>query len=325
MNVSPVNPSITAIPQVPSSESTSKLHQFPREIAIRLRTLNLLANKVIGETSPIFCKIIHSLDQPKSTVTFLRCEELFEEAFINEFSDDQIDTFLENFFEEFDPDSCFIDYKNITEQAAKSFLWKSIINYLCTEYIGFETQSMDLEEVFDIFVEKFDSNNNIIKMEPSEYRVQLEQHFDQAVNIIPKFTSDEVIQMKLLLINYAALLTSSLKEIEEGHDPKQMLEAGFSIQDLFEEIFFMLLEIPCMSNEETASKLIYHEKLDSLSPEALKKKFLDELVNYLVDDQDPLYEQNSSSVYEALKDCYLLDFELKEILENISTSNIKRM
>lgn len=324
MNVSPINPSITTISQVPTSEVVTKTHQFPREIAIRIRTLNLLAHRIIGETSPSFCKIIYYLDQPKSAITFQKCEELFEEAFIKEFSDDQIDVFLENFFEQFDPDISFIDYKNITEPAAKSFLWKNIINYLCTEYVGFETQPVDLEEVFNIFVEKFDSDNNIIKMNPSEYKAQLELNFDQAVNIIPKFTSDEIIQMKLLLINYAALLTSTLKQVEEGHDPKQMLEAGFSIQDLFEEIIFMLLEIPFMPNEETSSKLIYHEKLDSLSPDELKKKFLNELVNYLVDDQDPQYEQNASSVFEVMKDCYLLDFELKEILENISTNGPKK-
>ncbi len=324
MNVSPINTSTVAISQLSPIKEITKPHQFPREIAIRLRTLNLLAEKIVGQTAPSFCKIAYYLDQPNESISFDECERLFQEACIVEFSADQVDLFLEHFFNEFDPDGYFINYKGIQNKEAKSFLWENCIGYFCSQYVGFQTPNLSIENIFNSFKENFDTDGTIIKVPPSEYRTQLEQNFDHVISVIPNFSTDEMIQLQLLLVSHAALLTSNLKEVEEQFDPNLMLETGFSIQDLFEEIIFLLLELPFVPIEMTPSKMIYHEKLDSLDPIALKKKFLNDLVDYLVDPQDPLYEQSSSAVYEVMGSCYLLDFEIKKILGNISGDETKK-
>lgn len=247
MNVTPINTPPSSITLLEIPQKTSQPIAFPREIAIRIRTVNLLASKIVAEIAPSFCKIIQYLDEPKSPQVFAKCEELFESAFIQEFSEEQIDLFLAYFFEHFDPNHTFIDYKNLQNAKAKNFLWECLIRYYCCYYVGFKTKVLELDEAFDQFKNRFDPLGNIILINPSDYKTQLEESFDYSMNVIPQFSSDERIQMKLLSISYAALLLTSLHELFETNNTKLILEEGFSIQDLFEEIIAMLLQLPLFS------------------------------------------------------------------------------
>lgn len=316
MIITNISQSTTSTNPTPSAKKVDLPHQFPREIAIRLRTLNLLAHRVIGETAPLFCKIIYYLDQPKSTISYEKCESLFEEAFIKEFSKQDIDLFLSFFLQKFDPDENFICYKFMNDEG-KQFLWESIIKYYCKEYIEFETQADSLEAILTQIQKKYDPNNNIILKSLEGEEETLEKCFDQSMDIIPQFSGDEIIEMKLLLINYSALLISSLRQVEEEKNPNLVLENGFTLCDLFEEIYALLLELPFLPHVDPKGLPAFHKTIDGLEQSVLKEKFLNSLCHYLLDPQDPDYEKNRCIIEEVMSNCYFLDFELKDFLQNI--------
>lgn len=319
MNIQALAQSIPSINTIETAKEVGSFHQFPREISLRIRTLNLLAHRIIGDAAPLFCQIIDYLDQPKSTISYKMCETLFEEAFIKEFSSDEISSFLSSFFEKFDPEEEFISYHKLNEEG-QQFLWQGIIKYFCHEYIGFETSFLSLESIFSYIQEKFDPNNSIIKQSTFGMERKLEEDFDRAMDVVPQFSGDQIMEMKLLLISYCALLITSLKKVEETNDPNLVLDNGFSIQDLFEEIYGLLLQVPFLPPLETAGVTKFHEKLDELDPKSLKERFLTGLVEYLLDTQDLKYEKNAQAIREVMESCFFLDFEYKEFLENIAQS-----
>ena len=139
------------------------------------------------------------------------------------------------------------------------------------------------------------------------------------MDIIPQFSGDEIIEMKLLLISYCAQLITTLKRVEETKDPNFIIENEYTIKDLFEDIFSLLLELPFLPSIhiESNEALDLHQKMDLLDPQALKEKFLSSLINYILDPQDPDYKKNAEAVREAMSDCYFLDFEYKDFLQNI--------
>lgn len=316
MIISNISQSTTSANPTPSTKKIEPTHHFPREIAIRLRTLNLLSHRIIGETAPLFYKIIYYLDQPKSNISYKKCEDLFEEAFIKEFTKEDIDLFLSFFLQRFDPDEKFICYKHMNEEG-KQFLWESLIKYYCKEYIEFETEADSLEAVFTQIEKKYDPEKKVIQQPLEGQENDLEKCFDQSMDIIPQFTGDELIEMKLLLINYSALLISSLKRVEDEKNPNIILDNGFTLSDLFEEIYALLLELPFLPHVNPKSLSTFHKTLDGLEANVLKEKFLDSLCNYILDSQDPFYEKNRCIVTEVMSKCYFLDFELKDFLQNI--------
>lgn len=316
MSIPNISQSTTSTTPIPPAEKTQSSHQFPKEIAMRLRTLNLLSQQIIGKTAPLFCKIIYYLDQPKSTISYKKCEELFEEAFIKEFSHEDIDLFLSFFLKKFDPEENFICYKNLGDEG-KQFLWESLIKYYCKEYIAFETEADTLETILRQIEEKYDPEKTVILRPLDGQEEILEQCFDHSMNIIPQFTGDELIEMKLLLINYSALLISSLKKVEEEKNPNLILDNGFTLPDLFEEIYAILLDLPFLPHDSSNTLSPFHESLDGLQMDVLKDKFLSALCDYILDSQDPFYEKNRWIVIEVMSKCYFLDYELKDFLLNI--------
>ncbi len=324
MNISSIPPQLSSVSLIQRSTPVEKVHHFPENIRQQIATLDLITQKVLGHSSPSFCNIISQLNQPRSTISYEKCEQLFITAFIEEFKASEIHTFLTNFFNEFDPNKTFINFEEASEKG-ELFLWEHVIRYYCTQYIQFQASCLNLEEIFQEYQIRFDPDRQVILRSPLGLESELEELFHQSIDIIPQFSSDEVLQTKLMLINYAATLIETLKTSELDPDVSINLASGLTLSELFEEIYSLLLEFPFTELAETPLLHDYHNLLDKLDPQSAKEAFLEKLAQEVLDTQDPDYETKAQDLYAVMSKCQFLDFKIKSYLQHLVFSDPKKM
>lgn len=323
MSISPLSRTTYQVPSVKSTKVAESPPPFPKEITIRLRMLGLLAHKVL-EHSPHLFTLIDYIDEKSSRLSYQRCEELFIEAFVHEFDAGQIHNFLDNFFNELDPQKQQVDICQL-DTAGQKLLWELLARFYCWEYMGFDSETPSLEGILEQVQNKTGSSFLLVRPQEITIGQLLKAKFEDIFTAMSILSPDESLEIKFLLIHYVALLIVALEKFENEKSADFNLEGPFTIHDLFEEIYFLLLRAPFLSQEENVSLLDLHTTIDYLDPVSLKACFLDLLIADLTEDSDPDYFANAQIIKEVMGKTLFFDYQLKSYLQTLIAQSSKKM
>lgn len=323
MSISPLSHTTYSIHSVKPTNITERSPPFPKEITIRLKMLELLAHKVL-EHSPHLYTLIDYLNEKSSKLCYQKCEELFIEAFVHEFDAGQIHNFLDNFFNELDPNKRQVDICQL-DTAGQKLLWELLARFYCWEYMGFDSDTPSLEGILEQVQNKTDSFFLLVAPEEITLGRLLKAKFEDIFTAMSILSPDESLEIKFLLIHYVALLIVALEKFENEKTDDFNLEGTFTINDLFEEIYFLLLRAPFLSQEENISLLDLHKTIDYLDPVSLKACFLDLLTTDLINENDPDYFSNAQIVKEVMGKTLFFDYQLKSYLQTLIAQSSKKM
>lgn len=316
MNVAPINHLTNlSASTLPAACTSTPTVSYPHQIYIRIRALHLITQKNFNISIPSFNKIIDYLDQPLENISYSECEHLCLMAFNSDFSDYEIDLLLTYFFTVFDPTESLICYQKITDPGTRLILWKQLTSYLCSEYIGFTQNSFSIQSILSHLFKDFDADNSILKKVFLNDKTILEKKFEEATNELFTFSLNDKINTKLLLISYAALLIAALKKGEEAHRLDFAVDTDFTLQMLFEEIIVLLIEPLLEASNNTVH--INEFEIDKLNPNELKKLFLDEFTDFLIDPHHLDHVKDIATLYEVIESCSFSDYEIKRMTLNL--------
>lgn len=289
-----------------SVNQTSKIKKsetFPESISKRLGVLALLSCEILNTSQSKFSAVVEGLHS--HPIDYNKCKLLFIEAYIQDFNENEREYFLSHFFEHFDPKKEIVQLSSLGFECKDAF-WKNIILYLCDSYMEFPSEPLSLIEAFTLHLSQTE------KIAFQETEEDLETRFDRGMDLLLDFSNrpQEPVETKILFATYLARLISKLEDIEHNRAPP--IQPELSIEELFEELYFHLLNTPySVSLDGSSSSLLslMKEDLELIDSKLLNKQFIEHLISLLKDHQAPLEKEQLSHLKEVLSSINFFDFK----------------